>query len=364
MSEILHYLYVASSALYRSENVWKLGCTREPRGRLSTYLTGCPPGLTPNADIGYHALFLTNAPDREELELHETELFNAFPSDYRLMRAVPNDTEWFRFPASVDALAAIATFVEKQSWFVRKVDPKEIPARRRSRLMARNYHQNTKCLRVAIIRNQRLTELQEPEIEKLKQFLLDPGQRAGYFVAPCGIGKTRMACRAIERAKLARCVVVAPTIVVERQWAEEIKDVFAPEAVRFSVPELRGDEKATRDFLSRERFCLIINRSSTDKLLPFVERKEDLGLLVLDECHHFAGELPKENGDNVLAEGVGKTRAFILQAQKLGIKQLGLTYTPRTPRTTRGESVVTKACGYRASALMEPQKSFWLCRDD
>lgn len=329
MEDFLPYLYVASSALYQGENVWKLGCTIEPRGRLSTYLTGCPPGLDPSTRMEFRALFLTRAADKEELLSFEDELLNAF-LPFRLMWREAGDSEWFGFPLGGDALAAIIAFVEAQPWFLRRVAPEEaLAADRRTALMARNYYRNPRFVRAKEARNQKLCALQEPEIEKLRLFLLGE-QRAGYFVAPCGVGKTRMACQAIERARLRRCIVVAPTVLVEEQWRGELCGVFEPSELR-RFTELSSEE--LQIFLANERFCLIVNRISAAKLLDHITPA--LNLLLLDECHHFAGESTEE------AEGVGSTRSIILRANELGVKQLGLTYTPRVVRGDRELKVVS-----------------------
>jgi superfamily II DNA or RNA helicase len=327
MAAISFYLYVASAPLYQSENTWKLGCTGEPRKRLSTYLTGCPPGFAPSVCIEYHALFLTRAKDEEELRAFEDELLDAF-LPFRLMRRIAGDTEWFRFPPGRDALAAVAAFVEQQPWFLRRVAPETAIAADKGRsLMARSYYRNAKFVRAAEARNQKLSALQEPEIAKLCEFLRNPGRRAGYLVAPCGVGKTRMACRAIAKEGLRRCVVAAPTILVEDQWARELIEsaAFAAEEVRRFVA-LPGEE-ALSAFLARDCFCLVVNRASTARLLNLLTPA--LQLLVLDECHHFAGEATEE------AEGVGSTRALVLRARELAVKQLGLTYTPRVVRGER-----------------------------
>ena len=52
-------IYLASSPVFKALFLGKLGCTEEPYGRRSTYLTGCPPGLTPSYDIDYEGARLT-----------------------------------------------------------------------------------------------------------------------------------------------------------------------------------------------------------------------------------------------------------------------------------------------------------------
>ena len=84
------YIYHASSTVFRVLCLGKIGCTEEPYGRRSTYLTGCPPGLTPSQDIDYDAVWETTATTRDELFDLEDEVHNHFMR-YRMMREKPGD---------------------------------------------------------------------------------------------------------------------------------------------------------------------------------------------------------------------------------------------------------------------------------
>ena len=61
------FIYLASSSAFREVYLGKLGCTEDPYSRLGTYLTGCPPGLTPSQDMDYDAVWETTATTRDEL---------------------------------------------------------------------------------------------------------------------------------------------------------------------------------------------------------------------------------------------------------------------------------------------------------
>ena len=71
-------IYLASSPVFRAMSLGKIGYTTEPYGRRSTYLTGCPPGLTPSYDIEYDGMWETIATMKEELEEYEDEVHNYF----------------------------------------------------------------------------------------------------------------------------------------------------------------------------------------------------------------------------------------------------------------------------------------------
>ena len=61
------YVYLASSNAFRSMYIGKIGCSEELYGRRSTYLTGCPPGLTPSYDFEYEGVWETTAITKDEL---------------------------------------------------------------------------------------------------------------------------------------------------------------------------------------------------------------------------------------------------------------------------------------------------------
>ena len=61
------FLYIATAPIYHLLSIVKLGSTKEPYGRRSTYQTGCPPGLTPSHDIEYEAIWETTATSQDEL---------------------------------------------------------------------------------------------------------------------------------------------------------------------------------------------------------------------------------------------------------------------------------------------------------
>jgi hypothetical protein len=118
------YLYVASCPQYLASNLYKLGFTSEPYGRLSTYATGFPP--EPQYKFEYYGLWQTNAKNIKELIQHEKILHDKF-DEYRM-----GTSEWFKFQDS--ALESINNFMDKCKFVLDKVNlneiskPKKIPS--------------------------------------------------------------------------------------------------------------------------------------------------------------------------------------------------------------------------------------------
>ena len=94
----MFYVYIISSPniLQIKPFTVKVGCTGNPYDRRSTYLTGCPPGMSPSHVLEYRAIFETNATSLEEVKDYEEEVHN-IGYKYRLMHCVPNDSEWFDY---------------------------------------------------------------------------------------------------------------------------------------------------------------------------------------------------------------------------------------------------------------------------
>jgi len=73
-----YLLYLVSAELWLSKNLVKLGLTTKPYGRRSTYLTGCPPGQTPNAELKYYKIWKIKASSEIELKKYETILHKSY----------------------------------------------------------------------------------------------------------------------------------------------------------------------------------------------------------------------------------------------------------------------------------------------
>ena len=315
------YIYLASAPVFRAMCLGKLGCTEEPYGRRSTYLTGCPPGLTPSQDIDYDAVWETNATTRDGLFDLEDEVHNYFLK-YRMMREKPGDSEWFNFQGK-NPYDEVKKFMESRPWVKRQVPLSEIaPPKRSSRYLRKQCHKNLQYVKIRTTRNAVLNLLQEPVISAIAGFVADVDNRAGYVIAPCGSGKTIMSSKGIRG--VGKCVICCPSKQIQKQWLATLlsEGIFTKSQIYIVGGTGTTDPSTIRTIFKKDVFCVISTYKSSHLLVDIITA--GLELLVLDEAHHMAGIVAR---DEKTSEGI--TRRLMLKASVLGVKRLSLTYTPR-----------------------------------
>lgn len=313
-------IYLASSPVFKALSLGKLGCTEEPYGRRSTYLTGCPPGLTPSYDIDYEGMWETTATTKDELFDYEDEVHNHFLK-YRMMREIPGDSEWFNFQ-SRSPYDAVKAYMETRPWVKRQIPLSEIaPPKRPSRYMRRQYPKNLQYIKTGGTRNETLNALQEPVISVIRSFVFDSTNKAGYVIAPCGSGKTIMSVKGFRGMK--KVIICCPSKQIQNQWENTIiaESVFAYSEIHFVGGTGTTDLEEIRHILQQESYCIISTYMSSHLLVDSITPATEL--LVLDEAHHMAGIVAKDE------KGEGRTRRLMVKASELEIKRLSLTYTPR-----------------------------------
>lgn len=314
------YIYLASSPVFRALFLGKLGCTENPYGRRSTYLTGCPPGLTPSQDIDYDAIWETTATTRDELFDLEDEVHNQFLK-YRMMREKPGDSEWFNFQGKNPG-DEVKRFMESRPWVKRQLPLSEItPPKKSSRYLRKQHHKNLQYIKVRSSRNITLDLIQEPVISAIAEFMADADNRAGYVIAPCGSGKTVMCSKGIRGVK--KCVICCPSKQIQNQWRTTLlaEDIFDESLIHFVGGAGTTDPSMIRTIFEWDTFCVISTYMSSHLLVDIINL--GLELIVLDEAHHMAGIVARDE------RGEGRTRRLMLKASGLGIKRLSSTYTPR-----------------------------------
>jgi len=313
-------IYLASSPVFRAMSLGKIGCTEEPYGRRSTYLTGCPPGLTPSYDIDYDGIWETIATTRDELFEYEDEVHNYFLK-YRMMREIPGDSEWFNFNGTIP-YDIVKSFMDTRIWVKRQIPLSEItPPKRPLRYMRKQTHKNLSYLKVHAKRNDVLNSLQEPVISAIHAFLFDSPNRAGHVIAPCGSGKTIMTAKGGRGLK--KAIICCPSKQIQTQWKNTIitESIFSESHIHFIGGSGTTDVDVIRSLLSQETYCIISTYMSSHLLVEYLTA--DVECLILDEAHHMAGIVAKDDS------GEGRTRRLMMKASELGIKRLSLTYTPR-----------------------------------
>lgn len=339
------FLYLLSSQDLVSLGVCKGGLTRNPRPRLSTYLTGCPPGITPSHDYEYLYVWETNAATESELKHYEDILHDEY-TENRLMRERPGDSEWFQFIVTDVAapFAHVNKFVESQTWYVRTVPLEEVSHMQRPKrpYLSKNYFRNLGTyVHNTTERNNKLTNMQRPLVAELVGFLRDDEREAGVLVSPCGTGKTRMMCDALSDVadSIRRTIILVPSQLIQKQWKQQMvaSNVFVQSQIQL-VGQSGSTSKTEIDrIISRDStFCIISTYASSHLLSDLIG--PTVQLIVLDEAHHMAGFVPEndkdgEDGDDV--SGHGKTRQLLNQAVKLSIQRISITFTPRNVRSSQ-----------------------------
>lgn len=320
------YLYIATAPVYAILGIFKLGFTSEPYGRHSTYQTGCPPGLTPSHDIKYIAIWEIDAQTRDEGFDYEDILHNQFLK-YRMMRDKPGDTEWFDFKGQ-SGITLVKVFMEKMSWVKREVPLSEItPPKRISHQLRKQHHKNTYFLRSITMRNELLNQVQQPVIDAIIAFIQSVILFAGYVIAPCGSGKTIMTCRGLKGVQ--KSIICCPSNQIQGQWVSTLirESVFTSKQILIMGIGGTTDMDTIKKFMQKDAYCIITTYMSSNILVELLEESPPQ-ILVLDEAHHLAGVVGKED------EGEGKTRRLMMKASELNVKRLSLTFTPRFIKNT------------------------------
>jgi superfamily II DNA or RNA helicase len=319
------YLYIATAPVYGVLGIFKLGFTCEPYGRQSTYQTGCPPGLTPSHDIDYVCIWKIKAETKDEGFDCEDILHNQFLK-YRMMRDKPGDTEWFDFKEE-SALDIVKAFMKTMPWVLREVAFSEIrPPKRVSGHLQKQHHRNTFFIRCMMKRNKLLNEVQQPVIDAMIEFLHNH-LTAAYVIAPCGSGKTRMSCKALKGMK--KVILCCPSNQIQEQWLSTLlhESVFTSNQILMMGSDGTTDREIITNFMENDIYCILTTYMSSNILVDLLNTSRP-EIVVLDEAHHLAGIVAKED------EGEGKTRRLMMKAFELNIKRLSLTFTPRLIKNT------------------------------
>lgn len=312
----------------------KIGHTGDPRTRLSTYLTGCPPDAEKKYDLRFERLWETDAKDDDESRRYEKIVHNFF-LQYRMMRSEPGDSEWFHFPQ--DPLLEIDSFMDKQTWAKRteSLPPRLSP----SKFLKTQILANTEFIQKDEKRLSVLNSIQEPVIEALKSFLSDKERIAGTIIAPCGSGKTVMPSKAIKSLQLTRILICCPTEIIQKQWKDAMIQFgnFEKKDILFVGDLGTTEEHEIKLKMTNDKFCIISTYMSSHILLGI--DLSQIQLFISDEAHHQAGIVSTPSDSEIDSESgrEGRTRRLLQKISKEKMKRLFLTFTPRNVKHDRLE---------------------------
>lgn len=316
------YLYMVTAPAYAALSYYKLGMTEEPYGRRSTYLTGCPPGLTPSHDLDYVALWKVRESAPLPLTTYEDMLHNQYVR-MRVSRTRLGDSEWFNFQGQ-PALDMVRLFLATRTWIERELDLAEIP-RPTPTFLRTHYATNTRYVHDDVTRDARLNEAQSPVIRAVRDFIQNPAILAGYVVAPCGSGKTFIGCAGMAGI-VHRAVICCPSSQVQAQWYKTLvaSGAFSADQILLLGTAGTTDPTHISTHAQRTSYCVVTTYKSCNLLIGMIGTAH---LVVCDEAHHMAG---------VVSDDEGVTRRLLLEAARLGVKRLSLTFTPRHVRAGQG----------------------------
>jgi superfamily II DNA or RNA helicase len=329
------FIYLATAPIYFALYIVKIGLTGNPHGRLSTYLTGCPPGLTPSHDIQFHFLWETTATTVEELQDYEAEAHDFLFAE-RMMRIKSGDSEWFNLKTAA-AVERFRQFIESRPWFKRTVPLTEVIRPATSQSLIRPYNRNLRFFKRSLEeRRVALAAIQGPWIAALSAFLSDSSQIAGKIECPCSSGKTRTTCVAIN-GLIGRLILSAPSETILLQWRQTLLDHGGfTEADILLIGSSTGgttDPALIHRHASRATFCFLVTNMSAHLLIDHIASAQ---LYASDEAHHMAGAIRSGSDE----EGAGQTRRLLAKAVALGTKRLFLTFTPRDVISADGATSV------------------------
>ena len=300
---------MASTQQWITQNIGKIGCTDEPYGRIQQYLTGCPPSMSPSCDIEFFQIWkLQDDVDKYYYENYVHEWFKLF----RMRRRTERDSEWFNFKDK-NIVEELDSFMKTREWVICNISIDQVEKPKKTILETHNYRTNILNFEVRTkVHNEKLDNIQAPIISKLNEFI-NSDENAGYLIAPCGSGKTRMTCSAIEQTNLKKVVICVPSLKIQKQWKNTLNK---------SVTLLGGshyDEKEVKKTISQDTYYIISTYASSKYLLDIL----DVDLVVFDEAHHMSGIVASND------EGPGSTRKFLEHLVQAKKKRIFLTYTPK-----------------------------------
>jgi len=325
-------LYIVTSPYYLLHRIVKLGLSTDLYGRGGTYQTGCPPGFDPSHELDFVAAWTTDATTDSKLKNHEAILHNQF-AHLRMKRTTGRLTEWFQFPVGVDPIAAISTFLSGCAWITFIVDLDSIrPKKRQQNYLNTSYHRNINFCEDNTERSALINAIQAPVISAIRSFILS-GILAGTILAPCGSGKTRMACEGIRG--LQRVIICVPLQQIQLQWVNTLLllGIVSIDQIRLIGGKGTTDPSIIASWMKQSSYFIITTYASSHLLTDVLS--SNVQLIVLDEAHHMAGVVATAE------TGEGKTRRLMKKACDLNIKRLSLTFTPRNVRAEEVSSILT-----------------------
>jgi superfamily II DNA or RNA helicase len=296
------YVYIATTKYFRSEHLFKIGKTDNPKERMGGYTTGCPPTDDGKFNMYYEHVYLTKDTKITSTETVTENAIHIHLDKYKCKQS-GGGIEWFKI--SIKELE-IELVKIKDLYELEEVDKDDFSRKIRPR---------TKLPKIIKATNDRLrilTEMQHPIIRTIIEFYSDK-QKAGRIVLPCGFGKTRVSCESLKVVN--RVVILAPYLQIIKQWENTLieRGVFNQQQIFKNVSKLNP---------KLAKYCLIITYKSSDKLKTLYSNGNGPEVVIFDEAHHMGGCVS-------FTRGFLKYFETIFSNSKVIPKKLFLTATER-----------------------------------
>jgi len=303
----------------------KVGMTKDPRNRISNYITHHVGDSPP---IYYKIWQVVNEKLEESLAL-------AHFDEQRITKA----------GSSSKSEVIRATKAQVEAYSPR--DPEKRAIAPHTMLPAEIYVVKYDAAQRFEEHWEELSAIQGRVIAEIVDFLKAPLRDARKLRAPCGTGKTHMTCEAIRQvavddASLKVCVL-CPTKLIAEQWRgnfyrlgihapiltksdlevsplpSDFRDPRSSTSVSRSLPETPGSAASSRASVAREdqtdhRFRIVTYASCPGL------RADPTWTYVFDEAHHTCGSI---EGDD------GITKRLVNETAAAGCRRLFLTFTPK-----------------------------------
>lgn len=320
-----HYLYLVTSDYYRSLFCYKFGYTSEPIGRRSTYLTGCPPGLTPNCDLNYLAVWQLDVTTEREGKAVETDVFNHFRK--HVMYRESRRTEWLQKEGIVDAIKEfLKTYNIRGKIIAKEIEIPTERVKKPSILATTSYDSNVRVIVPTTVElDEERLRVQKPVVQTIVDWMLSPSEAASVR-GPCGFGKTIVTVHSLKQTNKTRIAIIVPNEQIQKQWGKELG-----ECVVFIGGNQSVDDSVLDSLRTADGFVIVCTYASSKRLcgLP-------VDMCVFDEAHHMAGIVSESD-----EEGEGITRVFLNWCVEQKIKRLFLTFTPRVVRSKNNANILS-----------------------
>ena len=374
-------IYIATSNYYLEKLIYKIGYTTYCYGRVSSLNTSNPSFEDSIADIFiiYKFNLLIDKEDKYLLAICEKLIHQEFKK-YRYTRDDRN-SEWFNFKD-----INLKLVVEKITELLKYKDCfKNIEGPFTFETSLNEYKKHTKTMitdAFQLVRKEHIYSIKK-RIEKLSiyQNRLDKDvfdyfknieNKAGYFISPCGSGKTLMSIKILNHfPNFNKIIILAPRRAIVEQWIDTINNNLKLKGYKIFYCGSKSIKTISKEFgsiehstdieilkqwiLNNDKFILFCSYMSSFKLrkiiIEIIKECPDfyIDFAIFDEAHHMVGyiyiddeekdededvkqdeeEVEEEDDDKKITKKsqYGKTRAlFNLQTIK---QKLSITATPR-----------------------------------